>query len=61
MGVYWDIHNAIAVSRFPLVSWHAIGHAMKKEIALKQHWIVKHSTGTCGVNKKFFLDLYIAS
>ena len=52
MGSYWDRHNEIAIEHFPLVSWKAIGKAMKTETAFKQHWLVKHSTGVCGVNKK---------
>jgi hypothetical protein len=50
MGLYWDRHDEIPIESFSLVSWHAIGHAMRKETALKQHWLVKHSTGVCGVN-----------
>lgn len=52
MGLDWERHNAISSEHFPSVSWQAIGYAMKKETPLKQHWIVKHSTGICGVNEK---------
>ena len=52
MGFYWDKHNDISLQQFNLVSWKAIGLAMKKETAHRQHWIVKHSTGICGVNEK---------
>jgi hypothetical protein len=49
MGLYWDRHD---LSQFAVVSWKAIGKAMRKETPLKRQWIVKHSTGNCGVNKK---------
>ena len=51
MGLYWDRHDAITLQAFPTISWQAVGLAMKKETHLKQHWMVKHSTGTCGVNE----------
>ena len=50
MGLYWDRHQEISLNAFPMVSWQAVGMAMKRETPLKQHWIVKHATGTCGVN-----------
>jgi hypothetical protein len=52
MGMYWDRHDEIELSKFPTVAWHSMGHSMKNETALKQHWVVKHSTGICGVNEK---------
>ena len=50
MQKYWNKKNQVTPVTFPSISWQEVGKAMKQNKIEKRHWIVKHSTGNCGVN-----------
>ena len=50
MQKYWTKKQQVETIAFPTISWFEIGKAMRQSKIEKRHWIVKHSTGNCGVN-----------
>jgi hypothetical protein len=50
MQNYWHRKNRITLNVFNKVDWDTIGRAMKVSTPSKRRWVIKHSTGFCGVN-----------
>ena len=50
MESYWNKKRALTKDSFPTVAWSAIHDAGNDTSKTRAIWIVKHSTGICGVN-----------
>jgi NADH pyrophosphatase NudC (nudix superfamily) len=48
---YWQTRENISDECIERVHWHALGKAFRKYPGGKQRWLVKHSTGQCGVGR----------
>jgi hypothetical protein len=48
---YWQERENIPEPYVRRIHWHALGKAFRKYPAGKQRWLVKHSTGQCGVGR----------
>jgi hypothetical protein len=53
--IYWVRKEKVDRSPATHIAWTALGTAMAETKLTRQHWVVKHSTGRCGVGRRMKL------